>query len=556
MGSITPPDGFQSHLENIGNALNQADAAAIPDKKQEYIKAANDFQTVESNYIQKPTQQGLLKMVDFYRKTDFPQLKARVISTFLSLNNSILDGVMMDLLSILQTELGGDVGFDMSFLSALVQRLETVSKQSTHPEYLSAFQTILSNNINGIQDPTLKQTVQQILQGINVGDMAAIETESIQTQQLNPNALGKGTTPASATVEVVGATKAGAKEGFDISGDVARNKDIKVKMNPSSTITAEIQLENGFIQALGTLSNMDMAKMKTFIAAIIQISNIPPVFVISSIVSQLLVQMGKLEQDKTLYKIAIVTDNIAALREIDSVDYIRKIDSGYNVSFHAFYEQYKQLYEEGYHYIISLHLNQNLKKTYASACAAKTYIQEQGIQGLDIEVHNTNANGVGLGMMIYALNDAIKSHYSPVEVNQLAIQLVENYQHWVCPLEFDFVKNHRWVMDLADTQKKVQLKLFHFIPVVELDKKLSITSVSYTKDTALTSLVQTLDQHIKDKNKKVTRICVEYRGVYREAIRIRNRIKVRYPTIKVSLQSVGTLTTKFFGPELVGVCLI
>ena len=348
---------------------------------------------------------------------------------------------------------------------------------------------------------------------------------------------------------------AGSKEGFDVVGNNATKDNIKVTFNPS-TVTADIQLENGFIQALGTLSNMDMAKMKTFIAAILQISNIPPIFVISSVASQLLVQMGKLEQDKTLFKIAIVTDNVAALRDIDSVDYIRKIDPGYNVSFHAFYDQYKQLYEEGYHYIISLHLNQNLKKTYDSACAAKAYIQEQGIQGLDIEVHNTNANGVGLGMMIYALNDAIKNHYSPVEVNQLAIQLVENYQHWVCPLEFDFVKNHRWVMDLADTQKKVQLKLFHFIPVVELDKKFTITSVSYTKDAALTSLVQTLDQHIKDKNKKVTRICVEYRGVYREAIRIRNRIKVRYPTIKVSLQSVGTLTTKFFGPELVGVCLI
>ena len=69
-------------------------------------------------------------------------------------------------------------------------------------------------------------------------------------------------------------------------------------------------------------------------------------------------------------------DDIIKLLKFN-LSYENKIDPGYNVSFHAFYEQYKQLYEEGYHYIISLHLNQNLKKTYASACAAKTNIQEQ-----------------------------------------------------------------------------------------------------------------------------------------------------------------------------------
>ena len=54
-----------------------------------------------------------------------------------------------------------------------------------------------------------------------------------------------------------------------------------------------------------------------------------------------------------------------------------------------------------------------------------------------------DANGVGLGLMIYELVDAIKNNYSPVEVNKLAQQLVSSYRHWVCPLEFDFVKNHR-----------------------------------------------------------------------------------------------------------------
>ena len=39
----------------------------------------------------------------------------------------------------------------------------------------------------------------------------------------------------------------------------------------------------------------------------------------------MLVQMGRLVEDANLFKVAIVTDNVAALLEIDPLDYIRKI---------------------------------------------------------------------------------------------------------------------------------------------------------------------------------------------------------------------------------------
>ena len=252
---------------------------------------------------------------------------------------------------------------------------------------------------------------------------------------------------------------------------------------------------------------------------------------------------------------AIVTDNVAALREIDAVDYIRKVQISDQPQY-TIYEKYKQLYEEGYHYIISLHLNPNLRKTYKAAMEAKKQIDDQNVKDLEIKVHNTNANGVGLGLMIHELVEAIKNNFSPMEVNKLADQLVKNYRHWVCPLEFDFVKNHQWVMGLADTQKKVQMRLFHFIPVIELDRKLTIVNVSYTKEAAFATLMATIDDIIVSKKQKVNRICVEYRGVFREAIKIRNQIKVKFPATKVSLQSVGSLTTQFFGPELVGICVI
>ena len=47
--------------------------------------------------------------------------------------------------------------------------------------------------------------------------------------------------------------------------------------------------------------------------------------------------------------------------EIDPQDYIRKVQISED-SHYALYEEYKRLYEEGYHFIISLHLNRNLKK--------------------------------------------------------------------------------------------------------------------------------------------------------------------------------------------------
>ena len=111
-------------------------------------------------------------------------------------------------------------------------------------------------------------------------------------------------------------------------------------------------------------------------------------------------------------------------------------------------------------------------------------------------------------------------------------------------------------MDLADTPKKVQMRLFHFIPVIELDRKLTIVNVSYTKEAAFATLMAQIDEMIGDPKRKIRRICVEYRGVFREAIKMRNQIKAKSPNTKVSLQSVGSLTTQFFGPELVGICVI
>ena len=110
---------------------------------------------------------------------------------------------------------------------------------------------------------------------------------------------------------------------FENDKNTIRTKDnaIKVEKTSQNSVVADVELHKddrvvGHAKAFGTLNNVDLQRVMTpYISAIIQISNIQPLFFISSIASQMLVQMGRLMDDPNLYKVAIVTDNVAALRE-------------------------------------------------------------------------------------------------------------------------------------------------------------------------------------------------------------------------------------------------
>ena len=533
---------------------------------QKKLDALNHVQKIQEKQL---TSEGLSitdarELSQTIASNKLPEYNNLMVSMLLNMKNSILDAVLIDLIKILQSELNGDLGIDVSFLIQLLGRIDTLSKDSLNHEYGRIIQQLLPEYLNKIEDDGLKLKIQQIMRGINQLDAARNNEFNVDKKQQDPLEL-----PKSSNVDILGASNKIQMPGLDGLDDIVFEKNsmltndqsIKIEQPSHNALTADILIQNnersvGFAKAFGTLNHKDITKeLGVFISAIIQIANLQPLFVISPVVSQMLVEIGRLVEDSNLFKVAIVTDHVASLLDIDPLDYVRKVKAS-DDSHYSVYEEYKQLYEDGYHFIISLHLNQNLKKSYSAALSAKKYIDEQKIKGLEIHVYNTNANGVGLGLMISELVEAIKNNYSPVEVNKLTKQLVNNYRHWVCPLEFDFVKNHQWVMKLADNQKKVQMRLFHFIPVIELDKKLTIVTVSYTKEAAFSTLISAMDDALLLEKRKINRICVEYRGVYREAIKIRNQIKVKYPSVKVSLQSVGSLTTKFFGPELVGICII
>jgi fatty acid-binding protein DegV len=547
----------------IGNEKSHIESKG-PDTASAKMDALNQMQKLQQKQLL-----GHLSINDVRQLTqnilskNLPEYNNIMVSMLLNLKNSVLDAVVLDLINILQVELNGDLGIDVSFLVQLMERLDVLSKDGMTPEIRSAFHRILSEQIPGTND-LLDLKIQHILQGRHHVE-ASVGTDYSMPQSSPTDPLDL---PKSANLDVLGASNQIQMSGMDGLDNIVfeknslTNSDQSIKIESSqNAMNADIVIQKnensmGFIKAFGRLNNRNSHKdLGIFISAIIQISNLKPIFVISPVVSQMLVELGRMVDEKNLFKVAIVTDNVASLQDVGSLDYVRKVNAK-DQSQYGVYEEYKRLYEDGYHYIISLHLNPNLKKTYNAALAAKKYIDEQKIKDLEINVYNTSANGVGLGLMIYELVDAIKNNYSPLEVNKLARQLVDNYRHWLCPLEFDFVKNHQWVMKYADNQKKVQMRLFHFIPVIELDKKLTIVSVSYTQETAFLSLIAAMERSIQLKNRKINRICVEYRGVYREALKIKNQIKVKFPSAKVSLQTVGSITTKFFGPELVGICII
>ena len=390
-----------------------------------------------------------------------PEYNNLMVSMLLNMKNSILDAVLIDLIKILQSELNGDLGIDVSFLIQLLGRIDTLSKDSLNHEYGRIIQQLLPEYLNKIEDDGLKLKIQQIMRGINQLDAARNNEFNVDKKQQDPLEL-----PKSSNVDILGASNKIQMPGLDGLDDIVFEKNsmltndqsIKIEQPSHNALTADILIQNnersvGFAKAFGTLNHKDITKeLGVFISAIIQIANLQPLFVISPVVSQMLVEIGRLVEDSNLFKVAIVTDHVASLLDIDPLDYVRKVKAS-DDSHYSVYEEYKQLYEDGYHFIISLHLNQNLKKSYSAALSAKKYIDEQKIKDLEIHVYNTNANGVGLGLMISELVEAIKNNYSPVEVNKLTKQLVNNYRHWVCPLEFDFVKNHQWVMKLADNQK-------------------------------------------------------------------------------------------------------
>lgn len=505
-------------------------------------------------------------------------IKRVIWPMLLNLSYDQLRPFMASLLSMVSSSFtDGDTPF--FYIDGMIDTINNLIQNNPSSQYIDAFRSLLKE-MPQKQKNAIKTNVNTIIAGLE--NIAPSDESPPLAMTINDPLIEKGLRPMmpnSANMDVIGPSNmmqlSGLNETEPLTVDkgVVATRDSSIKIESlGNTIKTDVSITNqhstmpspdkeAYAQARGSIRYIQKIDNQMPLAAIVQIGNIQPMLFISPVVNQIMVPAGQsVVSDDHMYKLAIVTDGIASLRDIDEVDYIRKVrhEGGGDGLPYKLYSQYKELYEEGYHAIISLHLNPNLNTSYRSAMAAKKEIDDQNVGDLEINVYNTNANGVGLGLMIYELNQTIKNGASPREVNQLARQLIAGYRHWVCPLETNFSQNHAWVTKLANIQKKMQMQFLNHVPVIELDGVLSITQIAPKKEVAMAILVNQIRLVQQKKRKKINRICVEYQGqsVFRDAIKIRHQIKDMYPSVQVSLKSVGRLTRQFFGDELVGVCII
>ena len=191
----------------------------------------------------------------------------------------------------------------------MYQKWKKAAKESLNPEYSKALQAILSKNIGNITNESLKATIQQILQGINQLDTT--QNLDVNTTQNQNATVGPSAVNQSSNVNVLGASNKVNVSGLDgiddmvFDKDTVRNKSnsVQVRLGPEGSISADIALQRGdektvgHAKAFGTLNNMDLVKeLNPFMSILIQIANVQPLFFISSVLSQMLVQMGRLSR--------------------------------------------------------------------------------------------------------------------------------------------------------------------------------------------------------------------------------------------------------------------
>lgn len=546
------PDGIPKH-----QGLH---ASSDTSNRMNDLKAFQQLElTIENQLLSnQPTNGSTTALMNLLNQTNYADIRSRIFS--LISNTSLLNlSVINNVIDIFIQQPAMIDGVDIQALTQLITASNQTLQTSGNSHNMQRFQTALSALKNDSHTPaTITQLIQSLQATLNHQQTLQQHASTIEQKQAKPIIQTPVTEQSNPSIPIVipGITDVQVTKTNQSYQAISNELTIKFGSDDSFVdVIAKILITNGFALAFGTLDNEDISKHNPLIAAILQISNNPPVFLIPEIIAQLMLEMDAIVDENNKFKVAIVTDNVTTLSDIDPKNYIRKVSVSKSSHLNPYLTTYKTLYEEGYHYIISLHLNKNLRKrAYEMATKAKQSLAS--IQALTIDIYNTNANGVGQGLMVYELDRAIRHNYSPNELHRLVKQMIRRYKHWICPFESNFIKHHPWIRSFMSEQERLKLRLFNFIPIVELDQTLSICNIAYTKESAINELLAILDQEIKRNQSPITRLCIEYRTVYREAIHVRNRIKVKYPNLKISLQSVGSLTTKMFGDHLIGVCII
>ena len=105
------------------------------------------------------------------------------------------------------------------------------------------------------------------------------------------------------------------------------------------------------MRGIGALG-MDFIE-NNLLAIVVNIGGILPTLFVAKVVPEWAVQLEKqaLAQESNQFRVAIVTDYVAALSELESVDWIRKVSTRDKTAT-AIKSEYETLISEEYHFII------------------------------------------------------------------------------------------------------------------------------------------------------------------------------------------------------------
>lgn len=561
-----------------------------PKSASQRIAVQGDGREAERSRLAELTAKPKLmpqEILEFYNSTRFNDFRQDAVSLILSLPDSGLDSITGELLSILRSELGQETPrLNIYFIGALIARLSE-AVQGADQNLRNDFQQFL-RDVKNHQNQIIQEAVARAQKTdnsgfkrsvpanytIHQGEFAVTDVRELQALSESavpleagvpdvPMSAGEARSAAIATADNraqalhvpsrvpgagIGAVNEGILESVNLKGErVISAQDGSLSLREQAEGAAIwMELYAPRVAAHATATKMGVP------AAIVTLGNLGPTLVVAPIIDYLLVRLGRIDDKKNLYKFAIVSDSVASVVKLDKRQgNLRLVDSNKELSKEDFYDVYKNLLEEGYVRIISLHLSPKLGRSYEYAKDAA-----QEFEDAEITVINSHANGLGLGLMIQEINKSIMEHDSPQDVFNLIHDWVHNLSYWVVPVSFNYVRNQNWLNRIANPGSVNKLRQQQFVPIFSLKEKITLVASYNDSEKAVIALMKHLNDHMKSRSRRARRVGVEYRRLYRPALGLSQKIRDAYPGVEVSTHLAGSITNSYFGPDMIGVCVI
>ena len=477
--------------------------------------------------------------------------REEIIPMLTHLNNAQLESIAVDLMMIIRSEMSGTgTHLNVHYVAMLLERLSE-SINSSDQILKNDFKQLLADLKHDHVDNQLIQLAIQKSESIQLGATAPpIPGMTSESQSMSvADVLSRNAPKESQPVGRGLAAKQGFVEKDTPTGKEFTQDGLKVTVQPGhlSQVLATLPNQAAHVHAFGDKNRL--------VAGIVQVGNLPPVIVVSGIVEYLLVQQARLRDKKNLYKFAIVTDSVASIDKLDRPENIRLVDMHREMTSQTYFNEYQQLIDEGYKYIISLHVSTKLSRSLHYARQAADRIKEMYPE-ITCHVVNTYANGLGLGLIISEIHHAILDHFSPREIIFLIRECLQNLTYWVVPLSFDYSRNQKWVAKVLDRKDRLKLKMFNHKPLISLKESIQVLGIYSDEEQALAMLLQQVAKESQKRKSKIRRIGVEHRQHYRAAIALQNKVNAHYKRAKVTNHIAGSITAAHFGPKFIGICMI